>query len=144
AVDPPPNGLNPEVGVTHRPIARQLHRLALDVEAVISRAPGDVALEEAVAGLPYDLVVIPAAVSDQVVADGVVGAAEERVLDSETDARMVCMGDEVVGDEVAVPLLDSDPVASVEDAVSLDHVLAAGPEGDPAAVSNQAVMGDPV
>ena len=74
----------------------------------------------------------------------VVRAAEEGMRDSEADARPAGVSDDVVGDQVAVALLDPDAVAASGDAVSRDHVMAAGTEGDAGVVSNQAVALDPV
>jgi hypothetical protein len=86
--------------------ARFRGRAALDIESVVARSLGDVALQEAVALLLQDHERIDAAVSDPVSAHDVVCAGDERVLDPEADAGPASMGDEVVGDEVAVTLRD--------------------------------------
>ena len=102
----------PRSPLLHSAVSGQRRRAALDVEAVVPRSLGDVALQEAVAVLLHDHEPVHAAVSDPVSADDVVGAADERMLDSEADARAVSVRDEVVRDEVAVPLLDPDAVAA--------------------------------
>ena len=71
--------------------------------------------------LLFDQEPILTAVPDPVSADDVVGAAG----DSEVDARMVSVNDDVVRDQVAAAVLDPDPVAASEDPVPLDHVVAA-------------------
>ena len=70
------------------------------------------------------------------------GAAEDSLasLDSEVDARVVSVGDDVVRDQVAMAVLDPDPVAAAEDVVSGDHVVAAGAKRDAVMVSHQAVV----
>jgi hypothetical protein len=79
AVDHTGHGLDAEVGVSHRPVAPELRRGALDVETVISVPLGNVAPQEAVVVLLPDCESIVVASSDPVSADNVVAAADRRV-----------------------------------------------------------------
>ncbi len=105
--------------------------------------PGDVELQEAVALLSPDQEPVAAAVPHAVSADDVVGAADRRMPDPEADAGAASMSDHVVGDQVAVSLLDPDPFAASEDPVSGDHVAAAGTKRDPPAVTDEPIVSDP-
>ena len=62
------------------------------------------------------------------------------MLDSEADAGLAGVNDDVSRDQVVVPLLDADAVADSGHAVSLDHVPAAGAERDPPAVADEAIV----
>src|SRR4051794_17291916 len=76
-----------EIGVAHRSVAGQPRGTASHVEAVVSRAHGDVALQEAAVVFPIDQEPIVAARSDHISANDVFDAAKRRRLDSEADTR---------------------------------------------------------
>jgi len=139
AVDHPAHGLDAKVGVADRPVVRQLRRAVIHVEAVVSGALGDVALQEAVVVLLIDQEPILAASFDPIPADDVVLAAEQRVLDPEGDARPARVDDEVPGNQVAVSVLNLNAVPAPEDAVSGDHVSTAGAKDHGLAIPNEAV-----
>src|SRR5205823_5275014 len=136
-LDHPADGLDAEVSVAPRLVARQLRRVALDVEAVVARAPGGVVPQETVVVLRVDQETINAAALDHISAHSVVRTADEGMGDSQADARPPSVADNVVGDQVVVALLDPDAVAAVGDAVSGDHVMTARAEGDAGVVSHQ-------
>ena len=127
-VDHPAHGLDAEVAVAHRPVAGQLRRAALHVEAIVVPLPWRRCASARCAVLLVDRVPISAASSDQVSADNVVGPAEEGLGDPEADAHAAGVGDDVVGDHVAVSLLDPDAVAASGDAVLTDDVPDSRPE----------------
>src|SRR3989442_9384510 len=96
-VDASDQGLNPEPSVVHCPIPGERRGAALDVEPVVSRPLGDVALQQAMAVLLSDQESILAAVFDQVAADDVVGTADERMPDAEADACPGSADDDLLG-----------------------------------------------
>jgi hypothetical protein len=111
AADDAGHRLDSEVTVADRPIPSQDRRAAVDVETVIARPPGDVVLQEAVAVLPTDQEPVDEAVFDSIATDDVACAAEEGMVDSESDARSASANDDVVRDQIVVSLLDADAVA---------------------------------
>jgi hypothetical protein len=139
AVDYAADGLDAEIGVADGTVAGQRRGAAPHVKAVVSRAHGDVAPQEAVVVPPKDHEPIAAAASDQIAADDVAAAAEGRFSDTEADACAASANDDVAGDQVASPHLDADASYGLVDAVSGDHVSIAGGDEDALAVSNDAV-----
>ncbi len=86
----------------------------------------------------------PAAAPDEVSADEIVVAADRRRVEREVDPVPARADDVVAGDEVAVSLLDRDAVPALRDAISGDHVSAAGGNDDGGTVSSEAVASHPI
>src|SRR3954454_2084900 len=123
-------GLYAEVGVSQCPVLGQLGRAAPDVEAILARADGDVALQTAMAIFASDQERILAAGPDEVSADEVVATANGRRIECKADPGLVRADNVIAGDQVAVPLLDRDAVSALVDAVSGDHVSGAAANED--------------
>src|SRR3954454_17831326 len=99
-------GLYAEVGVSQCPVLGQHGRAAPDVEAILSRADGDVALQTDMAIFASDQERILAAGPYEVSTDGVVAAADGRGINCEVDARPARAIKAIAGAQVALPLLD--------------------------------------
>jgi len=132
-------GLYAEVGVSQCPVLGQHGRAAPDVEAILSRADGDIALQTAMAIFASDQERVLAAGPNEVSTDEVVAAADGRGIDCEVDARPARADDDIAGDQVAVSLLDGDAAHVFEGSVSGDHVSAAGANEDAGIVSSASV-----
>jgi hypothetical protein len=131
--------LDPEVAVAQGTVAGERRGTAPDVKAIVSRADGDVAREEAVIIFPIHQEPVGAAPSDEVSTDHIVGAADWRRLDSEADTDHPSANDDVMGDQVAASILDPEAGHVSEGAVSSDHVSVARANEDAGGVSNAAV-----
>ena len=142
-VDHPAHGLDAEVAVAHRPVAGQLRRAALHVEAIVVSLPWR-RCASARCGRPSRS---PENPSPPLLLTRfrrtTLSAPPRRGLGiPRADTRAAGVGDDVVGDHVAVSLLDPDAVAASGDAVSTDHVPDSRPQCDPAAVCVQSVALD--
>jgi hypothetical protein len=121
-VDHPANGGDAEVSVAQRPVAGQRGGATIDVETVVARSDGDVALQEAMTVLLRDQEPVAAAASDKIAADDIVRTSDPLwPIEAEADAYRANANDDVSGDQVAASLLDPDAVAP-GDAVSGDLV----------------------
>ena len=95
--------------------------------------------EEAVVVLASDLEPILAAPPDHISANDVVGAADRRLIESEVDAVLSSVENDVARNQIAACVLDRDAVSVSREAVAGDHVSVATAEQDARSVSNEAV-----
>ena len=87
---------------------------------------------------------IAAAASDPVSADDVVAPPDGGTVESEIDADLVSVNDDVSGNAVAPSVLDGDSGRTSMDVVSGDHVSVAQFNVDAGTVSNAPVTSHPI
>jgi hypothetical protein len=89
--------------------------------------------------LASDLEPILAAPFDRVSANDVVAAADRRLVESEVDAGLSSVENDVEPNQVAACVLDRDAISVSREAVAGDHVSVAPGEEDAGCVSKEAI-----
>ena len=112
-----------------RPGSRLVLSSGSDVEAVVSRLPCEVAYEEAVVVRASDLEPIVAAPPDHISANDVVAAADRRVVESEVDAALSSVENDVARNQIAACVLDCDAVSVAKGGCGRSRFGCPGREG---------------